>query len=323
MSIGSVLMSLGLILTGFCNKIWQFIITEGFMFGVGSGLVYMPPVVCAPPYFTAHRGIALGLVFAGTGAGGLAMAPFSRFLLSQVGWRWAVRILGFLNLFFTQLAALMVKQHPSFRARENVGLLSVGSAGGLKLVIQLAGSLLQSAGYLIPLIYMSTYAQTLGFSSSQGAIFIGVNNGVNSAFKIILGYGADKVGRLNMIVICNFVSAVSVFSLWLVPQRGPFLAFMVLYGAFSGAIISLLPACLIEIFGLPNYQAMSGLMYFSRGVGNMLGSPIAGLLIASEMKPSSYFGATIYDGSLLMASTICLLSLRFIVGSENRWKIKM
>lgn len=61
-------------------------------------MVYLPPIVHAPPYSAAHRGIAMGLLFSGIGAGGLALAPLTRYLISKYGWQWALRICGKLSL---------------------------------------------------------------------------------------------------------------------------------------------------------------------------------------------------------------------------------
>ncbi|CAH2355869.1 putative MFS-type transporter Pynfp [[Candida] railenensis] len=326
MLIGSTIMSLGLILTGFANQYYQFLLTQGIMFGIGSSFLYLPPVVCAPAYFDKNRSIAMGIVFSGTGFGGLAMAAFSRYLIAHVGWRWCVRILGFMNLFVTGAASFLVYEPKTFNSvAHSRGLFKMNQLGSLKVWLQLLASFLQSAGYLIPLIYMSKYGQTLGFSLDQGALFIGVNNAVNAIFKVIIGYAADRLGRLNMITVCSLLSATTIFGLWLISTRETFISFIVLYGVFTGAIIALLPTCLVELFGLQNYQSLSGLMYFARGIGSLCGSPIAGLFITGGgSKSSEYRGSIIYNGALLLASSICLIALRTAVAfpkQKFKWKV--
>lgn len=326
MGTGSIILSLGLILTGSCQEeqTWQFALTQGVMYGIGSSMTYLPPVVCGPQYFSKRRGIAMGLVFAGTGVGGLVMAPVSRKLISALGWRWALRTLGFIAFVFTFSVSFMVKPHPNFRP-SNIGLINFRVAKSLKFIIHVSGGFLQSAGYLIPLFYMSSYAGTLGMSYSEGAVLIGVNNAVNAAAKVVLGFGADYVGRINMLLFCCLMSAVTVFALWMVPQKDTFISFVVLYGIFSGPIIALLPACLVELFGVQNYHSVSGLMYFTRGLGNLLGSPIAGLFVknpALTSTPSDYRVTIIYNGALLAANSIFFLALRGLVASERNWKLK-
>ena len=310
MILGSIIMTTGLLLAASSTHIYQFILTQGILFGVGSSFLYLPPVVCTPIFFNKHRAIAMGIVYSGTGFGGLVLATLTRYLIDEYGWRWCLRTLALINLVATILASflLVVPKHQEFRS--NNKLFNVSQVGSYRVWLQMAGTVLQSAGYLIPLFFMSKYAETLGFSKSQGAMFIGVNNAINAVFKIILGFGADYIGHLNMIIICSLASSISIFALWMVETRATFLSFVVVYGIFSGAIISILPACLVELFGVGNYQALNGLMVFGRGVGNMLGSPVAGLLIAgSGAYSSAYRNCIIYNGVLLFASTFFLSGL--------------
>ncbi|KAK6458347.1 major facilitator superfamily domain-containing protein [Scheffersomyces xylosifermentans] len=322
---GAVLMSLALILAGFSTKLYQFILTQGLVYGVGSSLLYLPPVVCAPVFFNKHRAIAMGILFSGTGFGGLSFAPFTRYLIAHIGYKWALRTLGLVNLVVAGTASFMVVQPPNQNFKIHARLFNLHQLGSWKVMFQLVGSLLQAAGYLIPLIFMSSYAQTLGFSRGEGALFIGINNAINAIFKVVLGFGGDTIGRLNMIIICSVLSAVTIFALWMVESRGTFISFVVFYGAFSGAIISLLPTCLVELFGVANYQAMSGLMYFSRGIGNVLGSPLAGLMISGGgQKASDFKNPMIYNGVLLVASTICMCALwviAFLEKDKRSWKL--
>ena len=146
----------------------------------------------------------------------------------------------------------------------------------------------------------------------------------NAIFKIILGYGADKVGKLNMLVTCSLLSAISIFALWFIPTPGTFVSFVVLFGVFSGVIISLLPASLMDLFGPQHYHSTSGFMYFVRGVGSLLGSPIAGLFINSRsnnvLQTSDYRGTIIYNGLTLLVGALCFTVLRLkisLVGTDH------
>lgn len=332
MFIGSMLMGLGLLTASFCqtDNAYQFILSQGLLFGIGASFTYIPPVVCAPPFFTRHRGVALGILFSGTGAGALVLGPITRTLISHIGWRWCLRILAFISIFVTGGSSVLVNQHSSLQSASPTSSLKkifdirLMSVDPISLYTQLFAGFFQSAGYLISLNYMSTYGETLGFSATQGTVFIALNNGINAIFKVILGFLADKyIGRLNMIIICNLMSTLCVLILWMISLRGTFITFVVLYGVFSGAIISLLPTCLSEIFGIKNYKSMSGLMYFFRGIGNFLGSPIAGLLISTGGQPTDYQNCIIYNGCLLGVSTFLLTLLKVRVRKtveEQEWR---
>lgn len=323
MLIGCVILSLGLILTGFASSYYQFVLCS-ILQGVGGSMLYFPPVICAPGYFDKHRSLAMGFLFSGTGVGAFAIALFTRYLLEAVGWNWTLRTLGLFNLVVGSFASMLVvePQISGFKSNAN-GLLNLSQIRSTKVSLQLIGSLLQSAGYLMPLIFMSKYAVALGYSSSQGALFIGINNLVNAGSKIFIGSLADKFGRLNTLIVCSILSAAFVFGLWLPGLRETFLAMVVLYGVFSGAIIALLPSILIEIFGMNMYSQLNGILVFARGIGVIIGSPIgATLIVQSGAHPKDYVNAIIYNGSLLAASTVCLTVLWASVGkSKKSWKI--
>ncbi|KAI5966592.1 hypothetical protein CANMA_003269 [Candida margitis] len=320
MLIGCVLMSIGIIVTGFCSSYYQFILCS-IVQGIGGGIVYLPPVVCGPVYFDRHRSLASGVLFSGTGVGAFAMANLTKYLIKQVGWRWGLRILGFMNLGVTGAASFMVVEPKLPNFRSGNAILNFSQLKSLKVVLQLMGSLLQSAGYLMPLIFMSKYAVSLGYSSSQGALFIGISNLINAASKVFTGMIADVIGRMNTLMICSILSAAVIFGLWLPAVKDTFISLIVLYGVFSGAIISLLPPCLIELFGISSYSQLSGMMYCARGIGVMIGSPIGAVLISGTgLKPEDYANAAIYDGVLLSASAICLGYLWLLAFSDKKPK---
>ncbi|CAN6613622.1 hypothetical protein TRVA0_005S02894 [Trichomonascus vanleenenianus] len=315
---GAFLMGLGMVLASFCSQVWQFTLTQGALYGIGSSLVFIPPVTYAPQYFDKHRGTALGLAFSGTGIGGLAMGPFSRMLLSKMSWPMALRTLGCVTFAIAGAASCVVYAHPASAGQNRPNILNMRVIKNRKFVLHMSGNFFQSAAYLIPLYFMSTYGQTLGFTASQGAVFIGVNNAVNAASKVAFGHLGDELGRFNMLLFCCIMSTVTNFALWMIPSRPVYLSFVILNGIFSGPIIALLPACLVEMFGVQNFQAINGFTYASRGIGNMLGSPIAGLFVKGDTSLSSaYTNAIIYAGAVMAFSSAIMVVQRIIMGSEK------
>ncbi|KAG0006289.1 hypothetical protein BGZ80_005323 [Entomortierella chlamydospora] len=103
-AIGIVVSSLGLISASFATQLWQLYITQGFLFGCGVGLVLFSSLSVVSQYFEKRRGLANGIAVAGSGIGGLAMAPLTRLLIAEVGYRWCLRIMGM--VVFTFLTAV-------------------------------------------------------------------------------------------------------------------------------------------------------------------------------------------------------------------------
>lgn len=59
---GALIMSIGFILASFSHPIWQLLLTQGFLVGLGMSLLYFPLLAPAPEYFTNHRATAMGFV---------------------------------------------------------------------------------------------------------------------------------------------------------------------------------------------------------------------------------------------------------------------
>lgn len=79
-------------------------------------------VVTAIPaqYFNKKRGLANGLIFAGSGFGGAANSAIIDVLIRKVGLEWAYRILGLLTLVTGISAGYMMKERTEVPRRQFV-----------------------------------------------------------------------------------------------------------------------------------------------------------------------------------------------------------
>lgn len=59
---GVFIMATGFTLASFSKSIWQLLLTQGFLVGIGMSLLYFPLLAPAPEYFTNHRATAMGFV---------------------------------------------------------------------------------------------------------------------------------------------------------------------------------------------------------------------------------------------------------------------
>jgi MFS family permease len=107
---GGGLLGLGLILSGLVQEAWQFYLTFGLMVGAGVSAFYVPLTVLAIKWFEGRRGMAASVVSAGNGLGILALAPLSRWLISEFDWRVAFFVLGNLAWLVVVPCALVLRQ---------------------------------------------------------------------------------------------------------------------------------------------------------------------------------------------------------------------
>ncbi|KAI9301226.1 major facilitator superfamily domain-containing protein [Cunninghamella echinulata] len=302
---GSILMSLGLILASFSTRLWQFYITQGFMFGLGSSMVYIPSISSIPQWFNENRALAMGIVSSGTGIGGLIFSPFTNYLITKYSWEWCLRIMGII-IFITMISSsLIIKQR--YQVNKPLAIINKPIVKNNKFILSCLSTLFQSTGYLVPLYFMPEYSQTLGFTVETSSLFLGIHNGLSAFGKITLGLIADKYGRQNMIFSSCLISTLSVFCLWMIKSKNTFIAFNIIYAMTSGNSVSLFPTVIADIFGIENFSTVNSLTYFIRGVGTLVGTPLGGYILDVT---NEFVYIIIYVGISLALATIFILLLR-------------
>jgi MFS family permease len=332
---GGIIFALSLLLASFSQQLWQFELTQGVLMGVGTCLLYMPAVTVCPPWFNEHRGLAMGFILAGTGVGGVVWAPALRALNDKIGFRNTLRLSSGVSLVLCLAAGSKMKWHPSMRARsQNASLFKVPLidwkvAKTRKFQAQALGAMFQSAAYYIPVFFFAAYARTLGYSDSAGANFIALSNAANAIGKVVIGYLADRVGRLNALFITTLLSAFTTLGLWLPSvlldggetSKSLFIAFALCYGVFASAYVSLFPTSLVELFGVQHFANVNGVLYMLRGLATMVGTPVAGALIRDTGRPKAYEATSSLAGGLLASAALAVFWVRLEASKGTRkWK---
>jgi MFS family permease len=106
---GLVIMCLGLGLGSMCKTVPQLIVTQGIMYGIGGAITYHPIVQLLDEWFVVKKGLAFGIVWAGTGLGGVVVPLLLQFLLNKYGFRTTLRIWT-LMLFISSLVSQYRRQ---------------------------------------------------------------------------------------------------------------------------------------------------------------------------------------------------------------------
>ncbi|KAG5637794.1 hypothetical protein H0H81_003186 [Sphagnurus paluster] len=334
---GVVIMSLGLLLASISTRLWHLYLTQALLYGVGSSMYYFPIMSITPIYFDKHRGFAMGLILAGSGIGGMVIAPVLNLLINKYGVHWALRILGIWNLAVGIPIACVIRHRPGFgtrgRTRMNIGLVKRGT-----FLYQASGAFLQAAGNVVPTVYLTTYCvSVLNYSRSTGSLLLALNSGVNSLSRVAMGVLADRIGRQNTTIGSVFLSGLSVFALWYDAPRAKYIAFVVFYAIYAGGYNALLPTTITDIYGVENYASVNGFVYFIRGMGAVFGAPLAGVILGTYKRngdtgtafaglsvlQSRFNSVSLYSGALLVAAGVCVTYVRWLdARDKGRWAWK-
>lgn len=319
-SIGGILVALGLVVASMTTTLLGFIIGFGLLVGAGIGFGYASATPPALKWFPAAKtGLISGIVVSGFGLASVYAAPLATYLMNQFGIQSMLLILGIAFFFVVVGLAQVIKAPPpgflpagtapaksnpgiavkkeDFTPKEMLGTLqfymlwfmyACGAGAGLMIIGKLAAIVKVQANIELGFILVAVLA-------------IG-----NGGGRILAGMLSDKIGRKNTLLMCFVLQAIMVFLLSSAIQGSvlatvPMLVLIsALIGACYGANLSLFPSVAKDFYGLKNFGVNYGLIFTAWGVGGFSLSLLAGNMYdITKSFNVAYYGAS---GLLILAA---------------------
>ncbi|KAJ3396586.1 hypothetical protein HDU92_002534 [Lobulomyces angularis] len=307
MNIGTTIIFLSLILASFSSELWHYIITQGFLLGLVSAPAF---------WFEKQRGLATGIAVAGSGIGGFVFGIIIEKLLVSVGLQWTLRILAiiaFVSLVFSSALIQVSKNQILENSKEKV-VNSIFPRHLFKnpvFIFLFLMPFFASFGYTVPIVYIPTYVmEHLDLGSKEGALAVSLFNFASSVGRLLIGFGADKFfGRLNSYIGVYLISGLTTLLIWTFSESYAVLIFYSLSnGFFAGGIISLVPVCIPELFGMQSLASTIGLFFSAHSLGFVFGPIIAGKLLEQNI---NFNGGIDWKGAIYFAGGIQLVGTMF------------
>ncbi|KAI8333843.1 major facilitator superfamily domain-containing protein [Chlamydoabsidia padenii] len=307
MAIGAVMAPSGLILASLATSPWHIYLSQGILFGVGSGFCFASALALPSQFFKKHRALATGISVSGSGFGGMALSPMTEGLISTMGYRNALRVqggMGFGILFLaTALGFSKVRPggHEGGKGRKFV--IVDWSIMSCDLLLLMMFCLLVTFSYPACYYYIPQYTNYIGLDAVHGAFLISITAASNSLSRISMGFLADRLGNMNVMLGCSLASGLFTSLLWQFSSSyGAYTVYCVFCGLTVGVFVSLLPMVIADIVGVLNIQHGIGFCYSTMVFGVLLGAPISGKLLQnySWTVAIQFIGATTLVASLFL-----------------------
>jgi MFS transporter, OFA family, oxalate/formate antiporter len=286
MGAGGILVGLGWIINSYADSL-PALYVGGALSGLGSGAVYCTAVGTAVKWFKDHRGLAVGLVAGGFGAGAaLTIIPI-RMVIEANGYAsaffWFGLIQGGVVLIVSQFirnpdqgeapafAKIKVQQTSrSYTAREVLGS-RVFWVLYLLDVLMCAGGLVVTA-YLAPIATSYHISNVVVFLSatalSVALVFANVMNGVA---RPLFGWVSDHIGLWQTMAIAFGLGAASYFLLYILGSHPwGFIFFVGMVFFCWGNIFSLFPSMCTDLFGAKYATTNTSMLYTAKGAAAFL-----------------------------------------------------
>ncbi len=277
-------------------------------------------------WFTARRGIAMGVTFAGTSLGGAVMTIVASHAIARGGWRggYVVMALPILVIVIPVLilavrtrpeanrdaargGASAAPALPGFEMREAVRTRSFWmlSMAQFFYACAVSGVGLHMVAYLIGAGYTAARA-----AGALSAIFL-----VTSVGKLVTGGFADRVSP-RVVLAVVFAGATAGTVMLLGASRGVMLAgFIALNGTAAGTPLVLLPMVAVESLGLRRLGSILGVSGIFGTIGAAIGPVAAGRIFDLS---GSYEVAFLVFAAMWTAAALAITGCRPLAHEQAR-----
>ncbi|KAG9311573.1 MFS general substrate transporter [Chiua virens] len=282
MWLGMTLCWTSLLMASYSHKVHEFVMFQGVIYGIGGGLLYPSSILYMSEWFFRRRGLANGVIFAGTALGGLVMPFILPSLVKAYGLYLTMRIIAIADLVILLPCMALVRPRVP---QKDLNKCSVRTVAVSSITLHdrtwwmlIAANTFQGFAFFVPQIYIPTFCTALHLDSALSSFAMALLNGSHIVGLVSVGYWSDHVTPWPIAFILSLISMLftTVF-LGAIGNVVGIMLFCATYGFFTGGWSTLWTSFIRQIArqNIALSMSMYGVMFFTRGLGNVLSTPIA------------------------------------------------
>jgi sugar phosphate permease len=226
----------------------------------------------------------MGLAYVGIGVGGAIVPLLSVWLVQQVGWHAALRILGVLVVLVAFPMAYFVKESP------DTAMLAVDSTS----------SKMEPIGWVFrkPAFYLLAFGSMCSIGAVGGTnqhlkLFLGLDQhftqqhaaGIVSLVlasslvgRVVMGWLADRFPKKYVMLLIYLLVASAIPLLFVVEVPGALVVFAIVFGVGLGGDYMIIPLMAAELFGLRVMGRLLGVVLTADGIAEAVAPMLVGYL---------------------------------------------
>lgn len=315
--VGSLLVFLGTMMTSLGLKYWQILLSQAVCTGIGAGLLYIPSVAILPQYFSTRKVFATAIATSGSSLGGVIYPVIFQQIQPKIGFPWATRCIGFVNLATCLFAVIITRARLLPKQRRM--LVEIAAFKEPPYAIFCAAMFFAYVGFFIPIFYVQPYALEARVMSTELAEhLVPILNAASVPGRIIPGILAHKGNPVAVLFGAAAVSGVLGFAWIGIHHAGGIVVFAVLYGFFSGAFVALPAVVLTALTPDPStLGTRMGMCSTVCSLGSLCGAPVAGALLSNT---GGYLALQLFS-AVATLMTGALLGGQLVVGRKKQMEM--
>ncbi|KAB8339045.1 hypothetical protein FH972_021981 [Carpinus fangiana] len=317
-------------------------LTQGLVVGLGMSTFFVSSSQIAATWFVKRKAVAVGIVASGASIAGLIYPLMTKFLITEIGFNNAVRCVAGVAGFTAVSSFLLCVPNPKhiFRKPETWKKVDVWvdphACRNPAFNWFTASICFVFFGFYAVFFNLEEWAAHHGFGIKDvppgldislgpeqevqhEAIrtfwLLSIMNASSTFGRLFSAAFAEGWGAVNIHMSATFIASLLLLCLWpFATTLGPALAFVIIFGAVSGAVIGLPPASIANILGRTDPLAQArlgqwtGMMYTAAAIPALVGPVIAGHLITEYS--NNYLTVQLWSGFCLFLAALCMLLSR-------------
>lgn len=310
--VGNLMIVFGMFMTSLCTRYWQIVLAQGICVGLGCATMFLPCAAVLSQWFAKKRALALGVQSSGSPIAGIVLPIIFGRLQPQIGFGWATRVIAFVLLALSVIPIVFMKTRVPPAAQKRA-FLDKSVFRDIPFLVFSSASFFAFMGLYIPFFYVQLYSIEYGISSAEfSPYFVTILNAGSVFGRLLPNYLADHFGSINILILVNFAAAILAFA-WLGIDNFPgLIVFVILYGAFSGGVVSITPSAIVPFCpDMGRLGTRMGMSFFLSGLSVLIGTPIGGAILGRG-SDQAWKGIIAYSGAMLMVAALLLCLSLFL-----------
>ncbi|KIK67919.1 hypothetical protein GYMLUDRAFT_256726 [Collybiopsis luxurians FD-317 M1] len=324
--------ALSLIAASFVSQVWSLILLQGVAFGTSAGIFYAPMIAWLPDWFVAKRGLAGGIIFAGTGVGGFIFPLVVGYLLDTIGFRWTLRAGALILAVICGVASFGINARIPSQTSSTLPGNSVPRPPWLPQDLSplrsplfywtAAITLIQAFSYFPVSLFLPTYTASINPATLPTTLVLALFNVASVIGYTLFGRLCDSYPFQYVILFSGIGSALAAFFLWgFSTSLALVFVFAIIFGGVSGGFVGIWLPAASAIGGTRNEitNLAFGLLCAVKGVASIVGPITAATLHdVHEQNAKTVYGdfgfrnVELFVGFMAVGTTLGALGLIFI-----------
>lgn len=300
-SAGAFIAGAGFFLLSEVESLHQFYLAYAIIGAGVAASAQIPTTAVVSNWFNKRRGLAIGILSMGVGAGGFALVPLiGIYLIPSFGWRTAYFAQAIILWMLIPLALLVIKTKPS-----DMGMYPDGASQAAKQREEcstIPGELsrrkaLVSLSFWLITIYIMTssfsslgiiqnqvpFLEDIGFMTATAVTSLSILSMVSALAKLAFGWLCDHIQVKSVCIIGLAFQVASIIMLLCIKTTTPLLViwlYAVIFGLGQGSWLPTMSMLTSSHFGMASYGSVFGMLDFFQNTGAALGPLFAGYIYA-------------------------------------------